>query len=110
MFCIKQQMKKYLLLIYLAISAMSFAQFQDNVFDKDKGVAQPNATVQAEDAESTTGESSYGSFPDPGDQEEGPGNPGPDPVPVDSLVPVLLISGLSLIIFYYQRKNRKINI
>lgn len=107
MFSIKRQMKKYLLIFFVACSAMSFAQFQDNVFEKDKTVVQSDAQ-SASEATASDSQSSFGRIPDPGDQEEGPGNPG-EPVPVDAYIPSLLLVGLSLVV-YYQRKNRKINI
>lgn len=108
MFCIKRQMKKYLLIIFVAYSAMGFAQFQDNVFEKDKAVVQPSAQSASEETASDSQASSFGSVPDPGDQEEGPGNPG-EPVPIDDYIPALLLGGLTLVI-YYQRRNKKINI
>jgi len=99
-------MKKYLALIYLSLSVMSFAQYKDNVFDQDQSKVEQrqaqdqNAQVGAYDP---NGESSDGNV-----ESIGPGNPG-EPAPIDGLLPFLLMAGFGLI-FYYQRKNIKINI
>lgn len=69
---------------------MSFAQFKENVFDQNQVPAEKqnspnlNAAQQAEAApvlapDGEASESAMG-VPGPGDQEEGPGNPG-EPVP-----------------------------
>lgn len=92
---------------------MSFAQFQDNAFEQKKSTVQQqsemNGLTQENGTENPSGEnqSSLG-VPDPGDHEEGPGNP-EEPVPINGFVPLLLVAGLSFII-YFERKNRKINI
>lgn len=96
---------------------MSFAQFKENVFDQDQAPANQNtqsldAVGQAEASpmlapDSEVSESAIG-VPGPGDQEEGPGNPG-EPVPVDGYLPLLLLGGFVLI-FYSHRKIKKINI
>ena len=110
MFCSKQQMRRYLTIICIAISAMSFAQFQDNVFEQEKSTSTQqtdlNATAKTDDGTAEGNQSSFG-VPGPGEQEEGPGNPG-EPVPVDGYIPLLLLSGLFLMV-YYQTKKRKIN-
>lgn len=96
---------------------MSFAQFKENVFDQNQVPAEqqnsPNLNA-AQQAEATPvlapdGEASESAMgvPGPGDQEEGPGNPG-EPVPINGYIPVLLLSGLALI--FYSQKNKKINI
>ncbi|MCG2791929.1 MAG: hypothetical protein L6262_00070 [Weeksellaceae bacterium] len=111
-------MRKYFALLYVTFSVMSFAQFSDNVFDQDRaGEARPapNLTAPAPaqtiptmaPVEEVSAENSTG-VPGPGQHEEGPGNPG-EPVPVDAYLPLLLLSAVALI-FYYQKKNRKINI
>lgn len=107
MFCIKRQMKKYLLIMFVAFSAMAYAQFQDNVFEKDKTVK--SDVREGSGFTSNEGQSSVGNIPDPGDHEEGPGNPGPEIVPIDGNLSILLFSGLFLV-FYFQWKNKKINI
>lgn len=97
---------------------MSFAQFKENVFDQDQVPAEQQnspslGTAQQTEAGPVLGpdgevssESAMG-VPGPGDQEEGPGNPG-EPVPIDGYVPVLLLSGLALI--FYSQRNKKVNI
>ncbi|KFC19995.1 hypothetical protein [Chryseobacterium sp. FH1] len=88
---------------------MAFAQFQDNVFEQDKTVVQPKSELNAT-AEADDGQSSFGKVPDPGDQQEaGPGNPGDPVVSIDDYIPALLLSGLLLVV-YYQRRNKKVNI
>ncbi len=95
---------------------MSLAQFHDNVFEQnstDNVQSQSNAASAAQteangtDAPASGSQSSFG-VPGPGEQEEGPGNPG-EPVPIDGFLPFLLFAGLSLIV-YYEKKNKKINI
>lgn len=114
MLSFKLPMKKYLTLIYITLSVMTFAQFQDNVFEKDRTVQQQSelsnsAQVESNGSAEEGNPSSFGNgMPDPGDQEEGPGNPG-EPVPIDGYVPLLIIGGLTLMV-YYQRRNKKINI
>lgn len=108
MFSFKQQMRKYFTLIFVAISAISFAQFQDNVFEKDKStVQQSQSTIDDGTSAGTADQSAFG-VPAPGDQEEGPGNPG-EPVPIDGYVAFLLLGGLSLI-FYHKRKDKEVKI
>ncbi|UQB68747.1 hypothetical protein [Epilithonimonas zeae] len=100
-------MRKYLILIYLSLSVMSFAQFKENAFDNEQSkVSQENAVNQtsAFEEEPTTASA----LPPGGEQPEGPGNPG-EPVPINGFVPVLLLTGIMLAI-YYQRKKNKINI
>ena len=101
MFCIKKQMKKYLSVLFIAFSAVTFAQFQDNLFEKEKAVKQPTSEISAgsETQVADNGESSI----------EIPGNPGAEPVPIDDYIPVLLLSGFALVV-YYQRRNKEINI
>lgn len=116
MFSFEQQMKKYFTLICITIGILSFAQFTENVFAQDQATADQQALDKIpNEAEATQTftpveeeQSSLIGAPGPGDQEEGPGNPG-NPVPINGYIPVLLAGALSLII-YYQRKNRKINI
>lgn len=99
MFSAKQHMKKYFLLILMVFSTLSFAQFQDNVFEKEKVVAHSTTEVGATDQTQVAR-----------DDNGPPSNPGEDdPVPIDDYLLVLLLSGLSIII-YSQRKNKKVNI
>ena len=117
MFSFKQAMRKYFTLLYVTFSVMSFAQFTDNVFDKNKTSAGQSASLNGSstsgaesDAFTTTGSSSGTGVPGAGEQEEGigPGNPG-EPVPINDYIPYLLALGVFLMI-YYQVKNKKINI
>jgi hypothetical protein len=102
----KQQMKKYLALIYLSLSVMSFAQFKDNVFDQEQSkVEQRQSQDQSAQVEAYD---PNGEYSDENVESIGPGNPG-EPAPIDGMVPFLLLVGLGLI-FYYQRKNKKISI
>lgn len=87
---------------------MSFAQFKENAFDNNEhskvnqeNAANQNSTFEAE-------QSSASALPPGGEQPENPGNPG-EPVPINGVIPILLLSGLALAV-YYQRKNNKINI
>lgn len=116
----KLPMRKYFTLLYVTFSVMCFAQYTDNVFDKSQtatttqqpstmsgvSTAEPNQSeydpTEAEQSSSSVG------VPGPGDQEEGPGNPG-EPVPINDYIPYLLILGVFLMI-YYQIKNKKVNI
>lgn len=106
MFTFKRTMRKYLSLLFIAISFVSFAQFQDNVFEQDK-----SATLQQETSTGTQDEGGQSSslVPGPGEQEEGPGTPGEEPVPIDGFLPFLFLTGLFFII-YYKGKSKKINI
>ncbi len=102
----KQQMKKYLALIYLSLSVMSLAQFKDNVFDQDQSKVEQK---QSQDQSAQVGTyDPNGEYSDENVESIGPGNPG-EPAPIDGFVPVLLLVGFGLI-FYYQRKNKKISI
>lgn len=111
-------MRKYFTLLYIAFSVMSFAQFSDNVFDQDRAEPEKVAPRLAEPAQAEAVPSmvpddevfkeSDGGVITSEDPEGRPGNPG-EPVPVDAYLPLLLLSAVALI-FYYQKKNRKINI
>lgn len=104
MFCIKKQMKKYLSVLFIAFSAVTFAQFQDNLFEKEKATAKPTSEI------STNAEAETTLDVDASSADEGnPGNPGDEPVPIDDYLPVLLLSGFALVV-YYQRRNKEINI
>lgn len=87
---------------------MSFAQFHDNVFEQNStATVQPQTEADGTEVPAGGSQSSFG-VPGPGEQEEGPGNPG-EPVPIDGYLPFLLIIGLAFTI-YYERRNKKINI
>lgn len=91
-------MKKYFLLILLVFSTVSFAQFQDNVFEKDKTTTQVSENNQSESDSEDAGD------------DGGTGQPGsPGELPIDDYIPWLLFAGMSIII-YSQRKNKKVNI
>ena len=103
MLSFKLPMRKYFTLLYVTFSVMSFAQFQDNVFDNNnKSTVNQQSTAEADQSASL-------GVPAPGEHEEGPGNPGAPTVPIDDYLPMLIIIGLSLIIFY-EKRLRKINI
>jgi len=116
MFIFKRTMKKYFTLLYITASVMCFAQFQDNAFEQNNSAtlqhqSDANSSAQAgtngTDTPSGGSQSSFG-VPGPGEQEEGPGNPG-EPVPINGYIPLLLITGFAFII-YRERKNKKVNI
>ena len=101
MLSFKLQMKKYLTLTYIGISLMAGAQFQENTFDN-----QSNQTVQNSSADDNTfenGQSSTG-VPVGGEHEEGPGNPG-EAVPINGVVPVLLLTGMALLAYFYKKNK-----
>ena len=106
----KLPMKKYLLLTYLCLGVLSYAQFKDNAFDNEHSKLNQQNSQELSATEINQGntfDQEQSAVPQGGEQPEGPGNPG-EPVPINGVVPILILSGLSLI-FYYQRKNRKIN-
>lgn len=42
-------------------------------------------------------------------QDEGPGNPpGDEDVPIDNYIPVLIIAGISLVIYQYKKRQKAI--
>lgn len=90
---------------------MSLAQFKDNVFDQEQSKVgnessrDLNATAQSESVQTFDPNTDTSDSPT---ESIGPGNPG-EPVPIDGYLPFLLIGSLGLV-FYYQRKNKKINI
>ena len=101
-------MRKYLSLLFITISFVSFAQFQDNVFEQDK-----SASVQhrsGADVQGDAGQSSSGTLSSADDNQGGPpASPGDEPVPIDGFLPFLFLTGLVFII-YYRGKHKKINI
>ncbi|MFC0344694.1 hypothetical protein [Epilithonimonas hispanica] len=99
-------MRKYLSLLFIAISFVSFAQFQENVFEQDKLATSQHRS--GADVQGDTGQSSSGT-PSSDDADGGLGNPGDEPVPIDGLLPFLFLTGLVFII-YYRGKHKKINI
>ncbi|GGG53368.1 hypothetical protein [Epilithonimonas arachidiradicis] len=108
-------MKKKFLITFLCLGVLSSAQFKDNAFDNESSKLNQDKVQDLNTAEANqnaTFEEEQGSpasaGPVGGEQPEGPGNPG-NPVPINGLVPLLFLSGLTLI-FYYQRKSKKINI
>ena len=101
MFSFKLQMKKYLTLIYIGISLMAGAQFKENTFDN-----QSNQTIQTSSADDNTfenGQSSTGVRVG-GEHEDGPGNPG-EAVPINGVVPVLLLTGMALLAYFYKKNK-----
>lgn len=98
MLSFKPAMRKYLTLICISLSLVSYAQFQDNVFEKDQAKTDQSTASDTNtfDSQSRTG------VPNGGEQGEGPGNPG-EPVPINGLVPVLLLSGILIAVFYQKR-------
>lgn len=83
-------------------------QIQSHERSRQTGVDQYDAQIAPDKTFGAEEQQSSGLVPSGGEHPEGPGNPG-EPVPIDGLIPILLLSGLSLI-FCYQRKNKKINI
>lgn len=102
MFSAKQHMKKYFLLILMVFSTVSFAQFQNNVFEKDKTATGPSSESDSHSASALKDDEDDGGFGQPG-------TPGEPPAPIDDYIPWLLFAGMSIII-YSQRKNKKVNI
>lgn len=99
MLSFKLQMKKYLTLTYIGISLMAGAQFKENTFDN-----QSNQTVQNSSDDDNTfenGQSSTG-VPVGGEHEEG--NPG-EAVPINGVVPVLLLTGMALLAYFYKKNK-----
>ena len=101
MLSFKLKMKKYLTLTYIGISLMAGAQFKENTFDN-----QSNQTVQTSSADDNTfenGQSTTG-VPVGGEHEEGPGNPS-DPVPINGVVPILLLTVMALLAYFYKKNK-----
>lgn len=109
-------MKKYLSILYIVFSVFSFGQLRDNAFgEKANGKEISSPYDRSESTFSSNGNqnpdtntSSLVGSPVGGEQPEGPGNPG-TPVPINGFIFQLLLIGICLI-FYFQRKNKKINI
>lgn len=78
-------MKKYLLILVLLVSTFGFSQSSHNWFSNDNETSQSyNDQMYQQDAD--------------------PGAPG-DPVPIDGMVPLLIIAGISIIFYVnYRRK------
>ncbi|WP_312822108.1 hypothetical protein [Epilithonimonas sp.] len=105
MFIFKRTMRKYLSLLFIAISFVSFAQFQDNVFEQDKSTTLHNQS----DVNNSTKIGTDTQVDGTQSSSAGPGNPGPEPVLIDGFLPFLFLTGLVFII-YYREKSKKINI
>jgi len=87
---------------------VSFAQFQDNVFEQDKSATSQHRS--GADVQGDAGQSSSGTLSSADDDDgSNPGNPGNEPVPIDDFLPFLFLTGLVFII-YYKGKSKKINI
>lgn len=84
-------MKKNLLLLVFFLSLSAAAQ-DGNVF------------AESEQQQTEQGGTSS---PDPGDQDEGPGNPG-ETAPINDYLPVLVLSGVVLILLYGKKLTEKI--
>lgn len=86
---------------------MSFAQFQENVFDNEQSkMTRENDVTQSTAFEED--QTTASALPPGSDQPEAPGNPG-EPVPINGAIPVLILTAVVLV-FYYKRKKNKINI
>lgn len=108
MFTFKQTMRKYLSLLFITISFVSFAQFQENVFEQDKSASgEQKARVETRGNDEQSSSETADSAED--DDDTPPPHPGEEPVPIDGLLPFLFLTGLFFII-YYKGKNKKINI
>ena len=98
-------MKKYLALVYLSLSILSFAQFKDNVFEERKSNIESKdegSGLSAQKQSSGYDSNFEHSSSEPSNAQTGPGNPG-EPAPIDDYIPYLLIGATVLI--YIQRKK-----
>ncbi|MFT3918872.1 hypothetical protein [Cloacibacterium sp.] len=89
-------MKTIILIIFLFFGSRVNAQQEDNVFQKSEN--------------QTTGVSSKGDVNDNRvESNTGPSNPGDiDVVPIDNYILVLIIAGISLVIYQYKKRQKTI--
>lgn len=89
-------MKTFLVLFFLFFCLAIHAQQEDNVFQKSE--------------DQTTGVSSKNEGVDSRIQADPwPSNPGDDDeVPIDNYLPVLIIAGVSLVVYQYKTRKRTI--
>lgn len=80
---------------------MAGAQFKENTFDQQSD--QNMHTNSDDDNTFENGQSSTG-VPVGGEHEEGPGNPG-EAVPINGVVPVLLLTGMALLAYFYKKNK-----
>lgn len=87
-------MKRLFIVMLLSLFTAGFAQQSANRFNEEasQNIDENNKTNQA--AEDYTDQ-----------PHAGPGNPGPNPVPVDDYLPFLVITAVGLII--YVARNKK---
>ena len=87
-------MKGVILIIFLFFGVGVWAQQEDNIFQKSENQA--------------TGESSVKDNLD-SQPQSGPGNfDNEDEVPIDNYIPVLIIAGISLVIYQYKKRQKTI--
>ena len=115
-------MKKYLSILYIAIGVFSYGQFSDNSFENNNDEGKYSSYVEHSSNyqksnqvysnnnqdNGGSGTNSLSGPPIGGEQEEGPGNPGP-PVPIDGSSYMLFISGAILMVYFHKRL-KKVNI
>jgi hypothetical protein len=100
MLSFKLKMKKYLTLIYIGISLMAGAQFKENTFDN-----QSNQTVQnSSDDDNTFEMDSHLLVSLWEESTKKKSNPG-EAVPINGVVPVLLLTGMALLAYFYKKNK-----
>lgn len=86
-------MKGIILIIFLFFGVGVWAQQEDNVFQKSENQATGISSRGGVDATPT------GNLP--GDED-------PLPAPIDNYIPVLIIAGISLVIYQYKKRQKAI--
>lgn len=93
-------MKRFFLLLLIPYFSVAYAQLSTNRFDQeDRSATEDRSAMEDRSMQNTN------------DQDgdvlgKGPGNPG-DPVPIDSYIPLLLITAIGFII-YQTKKDKKL--
>ena len=87
-------MKGVILIIFLFFGVGVWAQQEDNVFQKSENQA--------------TGISSRGGVDATPSNGNFPGDDDPLPVPIDNYIPLLIIAGISLVIYQYKKRQKTI--
>lgn len=105
-------MKKYFTFLYICMGMIAVsAQFKENVFDNkntdgSQTQSSPDGTYNRS-SDLNALNSHEESDSNNKAARKGPGNPAP--APIDGYIPVLLLAGAALIVFY-QRKKKNINL